>query len=155
MKRITLIAALVMLLCGCTNKNPDVTFDPKTDAEAYCEVGEKDSEAANKFWDKVESAYLEKGMTEELSAFEAIIVEKSQAAAQEYPARVAKRGSAGAGEGEVTYYPDQDAQTYVSLVETSPEKAAEFMADVVDKYNTDGLYEDLQVFYELCGIAAE
>lgn len=142
-----------MMFACCTNMNPNVTFDPKADAEAYCKIGEKDSEVANKFWDKVESAYIEKEMMTELQEFETIIMEKSQMAVQEYPVRLAKRSVT--LEGEVSYYPDQDAETYTKLTDTDPAKALEFYNKVKEAYNADGLYEDLQVFTELCGTPAE
>ena len=88
-------------------------------------------------------------MFEELKKFEEIIIERSQAAAQEYPVRIAER-SMEVKEGEVSYYPDQDAQTYLDMMTSDPEKAATFFNQVIELYNTDGLYEDLEIFMGLC-----
>lgn len=143
-------AIAILTAAGCTNMNPDVKFDPATDAEAYCAIGKKDSKIASRFWDKVEDAYNTKKMYDELDEFEGIIVEQSQAAALEHPVRIAKR-SMTAREGEVSYYPDKDAQTYLDLLKTSKNGAKDFYDEVVELYTTDGMYEDLDIFYGLCG----
>ena len=146
----TFLAAFTILaISGCTNMNPNVMFDPTADSEAYCAIGKKDSKVASRFWDKVEAAYTEKMMFEELEKFEEIITKESQAAAQEYPVRVAQR-SMEVKEGEVSYYPDQDAETYLDLMASAPEKAAAFLNQVIESYNADGLYEDLEIFMGLC-----
>ena len=138
-----------MILAACTNMNPDVKYDPHADADSYCAIGKKDSKIANKFWDKVEDAYNERKMYDELDEFEAIIVQKSQAAAQEYPVKLAKR-STEVREGEVSYYPETDAQTYMDMMAAGPSQAEEFYNEVVEAYTTDGLDEDLRIFTELC-----
>lgn len=147
---IFLSAVAILLAAGCTNMNPDVKYDPKTDADAYCAIGKKDSKTASLFWDKVEKAYNSRLMYDELDVFENIIVEKSQVAALEHPVRIAKR-SMTVREGEVSYYPDQDAQTYLDLLQANKAGAEEFYNEVVELYNTDGMYEDLEIFYGLCG----
>ena len=151
MKKINIIltAALIFLTAACTNMNPDVKFDPEADADAFCAIGKKDSKVASRFWDKVEAAYTEKMMFGELEKFEEIIIKESQAAAQEYPVRVAQR-SMEIKDGEVSYYPDQDAQTYLDIMASDPEKAAAFFNQAIELYNTDGLYEDLEIFMGLC-----
>lgn len=146
---IFLCAIAIMVTAGCTNMNPDVKFDPKTDAQAYCEIGQKDSKVAGRFWDKVEAAYSAKMMYDELDVFESIIVEQSQAAALEHPVRIAKRSSE-VRAGEVSYYPDLDAQTYLDMLKTNKAGAEGFYNEVVELYTTDGMYEDLDIFYELC-----
>ena len=146
----TFISAVAFLIAvGCTNMNPDVKYDPKVDAESYCAIGKKDSRVANKFWGKVEQAYNDMQMYSELDEFEAIIVQESQAAALEYPVKLAKRNME-IREGEVSYYPEQDAQTYLDLLGKDESLAEEFHSQVVELYNTDGLYEDLEIFNELC-----
>lgn len=153
MKKTFIIAALAgIVAAGCTNMNPDVKMDPKADAEAYCKIGKKDTKAASLFWDKVEVAYNSNEMQLQLEEFEAIITSTSQAAAQEHPVRLAKRG---VQEGEVSYYPDQDAQTYLDLMSSNPEAADEFLNEVQELYNADGLYEDLTAFMQMCGLQAE
>lgn len=137
---------------GCTNMNPDVKLDAKTDADAYCEIGRKDSKIASLFWDKVEAAYTEHQMYSELEAFEEIILSNSQTAVQEYPVRMAKRG---VRKGEVSYYPDQDAQTYLELVKVNQGEADKFLQEVQSHYNEDGLYEDLVIFMQMCGLETE
>ena len=150
MKKTFIIAALAgAVALGCTNTNPDVKMDPKADAESYCKIGEKDTKAASLFWDKVEEAY---GNNEMLEEFEAIIVGSSQAAAQEHPVRLAKRGTQA---GEVSYYPDQDAQTYLDLAKANAAAAATFLNEVQELYNADGLYEDLAAFMQMSGLQAE
>ena len=151
MKRTFIFSALVALATtiGCTNSNTNVKMDPEADAKSYCKIGEEDSQAASLFWDKVEEAYIGKDMHSELAEFEAIIVSSSQAAAQELPVRLAKRG---AQQGEVSYYPDQDAQTYLDLAKINPETAASVLQDVQDAYNADGLYEDFAAFMQMCGL---
>lgn len=146
---IFLSAIALLIAVGCTNMNPDVKYDPKVDAESYCAIGKKDSRIANKFWEKVEQAYNDRKMYGELDEFEAIIVQESQAAAQEYPVKLAKRNTE-VRDGEVSYYPEQDAQTYMDLLKNDESLAEEFHSRVVELYNTDGLYEDLEVFHELC-----
>jgi hypothetical protein len=144
------ISAIAFLIAvGCTNMNPDVKYDPKVDAESYCAIGKKDSKTANRFWEKVEQAYNERKMYSELDEFEAIIVQESQAAAQEYPVKLAKRNTE-VREGEVSCYPEKDAQTYLDLLTKDEALAEEFHSQVVELYNTDGLYEDLEIFNELC-----
>lgn len=153
MKKTFIIAALAGAFAfGCTNTNPDVKMDPKADAESYCKIGEKDTKAASLFWDKVEETYGNNEMQAQLEEFEAIIVGASQAAAQEHPVRLAKRGTQ---TGEVSYYPDQDAQTYLDLAKANPEAAAKFLNEVQELYNADGLYEDLAAFMQMCGLQAE
>ena len=151
MKKINIIltAALIFLAAACTNMNPDVKFVPEVDADAFCAIGKKDSKVASRFWNKVEAAYTEKMMFEELEKFEEIITKESQAAAQEYPVRVAQSRME-VKEGEVSYYPDQDAETYLDLMASAPEKAAAFLNQVIESYNADGLYEDLEIFMGLC-----
>lgn len=144
---LSVIAFLIAV--GCTNMNPDVKYDPKVDAESYCAISKKDSKTANRFWEKVEQAYNDRKMYGELDEFEAIIVHESQAAAQEYPVKLAKRNTE-VREGEVSYYPEQDAQTYLDLLTKDEALAEEFHGQVVELYNTDGLYEDLEIFNELC-----
>ena len=152
MKKALIFSILLCFAAACTNMNPDVTFDPKTDAEAFCAIGKKDSKVASLFWDKVEAAYNENQMFDQLEEFEALIISQSQAAAQEHPVRVANRG---VREGEVTYYPEEDAQTYLQLATASPEKAEAFLNKVQELYNTDGLYEDLEIFMEMCGLQSK
>jgi hypothetical protein len=129
--------------------NPDVKLNLEVDAEAYCEIGKKDSKIAILFWDKVEASYIEREMYGELDKFDSIIVSRSQAAQQEYPVRMQQRGLR---EGEVTYYPEEDANTYLQLAKSSQEKADEFLQKVQNLYNEDGLYEDLVSFMEMCGL---
>lgn len=148
-----IIAALAgAIALGCTNTNPDVKMDPKADAESYCRIGTKDTKAASLFWDKVEEIYGNNEMMAQLEEFEAIIVSSSQAAAQEHPVRLAKRGTQ---TGEVSYYPDQDAQTYLDLAKSNPEAASGFLNEVKELYNSDGLYEDLAAFMQMCGLQEE
>lgn len=151
MKKRMIFPAIISILTavGCTNMNPDVKLDPKTDADAYCEIGKKDSKIASLFWDKVEAAYTEQEMYNELDEFESIILSKSQIAVQEHPVRMANRG---VRQGEVSYYPDQDAQTYLNLAKSGQAKADEFLQEVQNLYNEDGLYEDLAIFMEMCGL---
>ena len=138
-----------MIMAGCVNMNPSVKYDPKVDAEAYCAIGEKDSKIASRFWDKVENGYIDKGLGKELEVFEQIITERSQTASQELPVRIAKRNMQ-VREGEVSFCPEQDAQTYLDLNVTDQSGAEEFYKQVVESYNTDGMYEDLKTFQELC-----
>lgn len=152
--RVFLMTFMLMAAAGCTNMNPDVKFDPKADADAYCEIGEKDSKIASRFWDKVQDAYLEKMMYTEYEEFENLIMQSSQAAAQEKPIRDA-RSSTEVREGEVSYYPEEDAQAYLEMLASDPEKASVFYNQVVESYNTDGLYEDLEIFKEQCGTRTE
>jgi hypothetical protein len=91
-------------------------------------------------------------MYSELEAFEEIILKNSQTAVQEYPVRIAKRG---VRKGEVSYYPDQDAQTYLELVKANQVDADEFLQEVHNLYNEDGLYEDLVIFMQMCGLETE
>jgi predicted lipoprotein len=151
MKKINMLlaAGAILIAAACTDMNPEVKFDPKADAEAFCAIGKKDSKVASEFWDKVEAAYIDKMMFDELARFEEMIIEASQAAAQEYPVRVAAR-SAETRDGEVSYYPDQDAQTYLHMLSSNPEGAASFFNQVIELYNSDGLYEDLEIFLGLC-----
>lgn len=149
---IILIAICLAAVVGCTDMNPDVKLDAKIDADAYCEIGRKDSKTASLFWDKVEAAYTEHQMYSELEAFEEIILSNSQTAVQEYPVRMAKRG---VRKGEVSYYPDQDAQTYLELVKVNQVEADKFLQEVQGHYNEDGLYEDLVIFMEMCGLETE
>jgi hypothetical protein len=144
-----LSAIAFMAIAGCTNMNPDVKYEPKVDADSYCAIGRKDSKIANKFWDKVEDAYNARNLYDELDEFEAIIVQKSQAAAQEYPVKLAKR-SMEVRQGEVSYYPEIDAQTYIDMMAVEPSQAEEFYNEVVEAYTTDGLDEDLAIFIQMC-----
>ena len=153
MKKILIFSILLCFAAvGCTNMNPDIKFDPAVDAEAFCEIGKKDSKVASSFWDKVEVAYNEKSMYAELDEFESIIVSQSQAAAQEHPVRLANRGVRA---GEVSYYPEGDAQTYLQLAKSSQNKAEEFLNEVQELYNEDGLYEDLEIFMQICGLESK
>ena len=125
-------------------------FDPKADSEAYCAIGKKDSKVASQFWDKVETAYLEKMMYAELEEFERLIIENSQAAALEKPARDAAKAQSAPKAGEISYYPEEDAQSYITLMDSDQKAAEQFYEQVVKEYNNDGLYEDLEIFKELC-----
>lgn len=149
-----LAIAALMIAASCTNMNPDVKFDPQVDAEAYCEIGKKDSKIANEFWDKVEAAYMEKMMYAEYQEFERIIIENSQIAVQEKPVRDAMLKSDQLS-GEVSYYPEKDAKAYLEMMATDKEIAQRFHDHVVECYNTDGLYEDLEIFMEMCGTKTE
>lgn len=147
----TFLAAFTILaISGCTNMNPNVMFDPKADSEAYCAIGKKDSKVASQFWNKVETAYLEKMMYAELEEFERLIIENSQAAALEKPARDAAKAQSAPKAGEISYYPEEDAQSYITLMDSDQKAAEQFYEQVVKEYNNDGLYEDLEIFKELC-----
>lgn len=137
---LTLITTTFLLTIGCTNMNPDVKFDPKTDADAYCAIGKKDSKTATRFWDKVEREYTAEDLLEELAEFEAIIIETSQAAAQEYPVRLADRKE------EVTFYPSKDAETFKAKFQKDPERALKYWKEIREKYNDQGYPEYLQTF---------
>lgn len=146
----TIIAAL--LSCGCTNMNPNVAFDPEIDADAYCEIGMKDSKTANKFWTKVDKSYREMGMTEELKMFEEMICSRSQSAKSEIVI-IEQQRMAAPVMGEVTFYPEEDAETYISLKQTDAGRAQKFYEDVKEQYNTDGCYEEWEIFQEITGTA--
>ena len=152
MKKINIIltAALIFLTAACTNMNPDVKFVPEVDADAFCAIGKKDSKVASQFWDKVETAYLEKMMYAELEEFERLIIENSQAAALEKPARDAAKAQSAPKAGEISDYPEEDAQSYITLMDSDQKAAEQFYEQVVKEYNNDGLYEDLEIFKELC-----
>lgn len=147
-----LITFLVVIaaFASCTNMKPNVKYDPQEDAKAYCEISQKDSKAASQFWDKVDLAYSEKGMFDELAEFETIITSKSQVAAQDYPIRIVKRSSS---DKEMTYYPEEDAQIYFSLMQENPEQAEKFFIRTMEAYNNDGYYEDLLDFIRMCKIS--
>lgn len=142
MNRTTILLTViaVLLAAGCTNMNPDVTFDPKTDAKAYCEIGKKHSITANKFWDKVEVQYIDNDMYDELEMFESIILEKSQIAKLDYPIRIKDR------KGEITFYPALDAETFKRKFEKDPERALKYWNKVIKRYKEDGCDEYLPTF---------
>lgn len=143
---------LVMLIASsCTNMNPDVKFNPDTDAKAYCEIGKKNSISAEKFWHKVDAAYRQKGMIEELAEFEAIILEKSQTARQQKP-NIDIWKMRNPQDGEVTFYPEQDSDTYIRFNMTDPSRAQRFYADVKAQYENDGLYEEWETFLDRISI---
>ena len=143
---------LVMLFASsCTNMNPDVKFNPETDAKAYCEIGKKNSISAEKFWHKVDAAYRQKGMIEELAEFEAIILEKSQTARQQKP-NIDIWKMQNPQDGEVTFYPEQDADTYIRFNMIDPSKAQQFYEDVKGQYENDGLYEEWETFLDKISI---
>lgn len=139
---------LAMLIASsCTNMNPDVKFNPATDADAYCEIGKKNSISAEKFWYKVDEAYREKGMIEELAEFEAIILNRSQVARQQKP-NIDLWRMQNPQDVEVTFYPEQDAGTYIRLYNEDQSKAERFYTDVKKQYENDGYYEEWEIFLD-------
>ena len=127
--------------------NPDVKFIPKTDAEAYCEIARKNSIAAEDFWYKVDVSYREKGMIEELAKFEEIILANSQIARQQKP-DIDVRKMKQPQDGEVTFYPEQDADTYIRFNNNDPSRARLFYKEVKEQYENDGYYEEWEIFLD-------
>lgn len=138
------------LVISCTDMDPKVKFDAEKDAKSFTKVGNKDLKAAEKFWDKVEKAYTEKGMEEEYLQFEELIAKADPNMINEITLNREIMGNDVTESGrEIEYDPETDAATYIQLLQNNADDAVQFLNDVRSAYNEDGYYEELDLFESL------
>lgn len=138
------------LVISCNNMDPKVKFNPQKDADAFTKVGNKDLKAAERFWDKVEKAYEEKGMEEEYLKFEELIESNDPQMVQEITLNKEIMSEDTTSEGfEIEYDPALDAETYNRLLEKDADQARQFLNEVKAAYNEDGYYDEIQTLESL------